>query len=240
MRHSTTRPTGWRLPTRRSRWSTPTPTPTPRWSSAREEQTDVSRLRRTWQARRSDSPNRCALATDGPHVICVRTVHRCGHCSYRTEWLGQIDGAGRAAGELVGLDEGAIIVDNTVLSQADRAACQSQIAWLPQHPAMVPGTVAENLAPYGPLIPMRLRLLLPLPGGTAPDTRRAAPAVGTDTDAGPRRPGRAPDERRPTRRGSRVRVIAAVVARASGRCDGDRRRAPHRMARRCRPDHRPG
>ncbi len=54
---------------------------------------------------------------------------------------------------LIGLDEGAIIVADTVLSQADRAACQSQIAWLPQHPAMVPGTVAENLALYGPLDP---------------------------------------------------------------------------------------
>jgi ATP-binding cassette subfamily C protein CydD len=54
---------------------------------------------------------------------------------------------------LVGLDEGAIIVADTVLSQADRAACQPQISWLPQHPAMVPGTVAENLALYGPLDP---------------------------------------------------------------------------------------
>ena len=57
---------------------------------------------------------------------------------------------------LVGLDEGAIIVDEKVLSRADRAACQPQIAWLPQHPAIVPGTVAENLALYGPLDPARL------------------------------------------------------------------------------------
>ncbi|GAB10298.1 ABC transporter permease/ATP-binding protein CydD [Gordonia araii NBRC 100433] len=57
---------------------------------------------------------------------------------------------------LAGLDEGAIIVEDQVLSRSQRAACQSEIAWLPQHPAIVPGTVAENLALHGPLDPASL------------------------------------------------------------------------------------
>ncbi|HNP57852.1 MAG TPA: thiol reductant ABC exporter subunit CydD [Gordonia sp. (in: high G+C Gram-positive bacteria)] len=117
---------------------------------------------------------------------------------------------------LVGLDEGAIIVDNTVLSQADRAACQSQIAWLPQHPAMVPGTVAENLALYGPLDPDALASAAAAAGwdgaGHSAGQRqrlaltrtlaRDVPVVLLDE------PTAHLDE------ASRVRVIAAVVARA--------------------------
>ncbi len=57
---------------------------------------------------------------------------------------------------LVRLDEGAVLADDTVLTRAELAACQPQIAWLPQHPAIVPGTVAENLALYGPLDPTAL------------------------------------------------------------------------------------
>ncbi|QKT06321.1 thiol reductant ABC exporter subunit CydD [Gordonia sp. X0973] len=52
---------------------------------------------------------------------------------------------------VVALDEGAIIVDDHALSRAELVACQDQVGWLPQHPAIVPGTVAENLALYGPL-----------------------------------------------------------------------------------------
>ncbi|MFT3899118.1 MAG: thiol reductant ABC exporter subunit CydD [Gordonia sp. (in: high G+C Gram-positive bacteria)] len=52
---------------------------------------------------------------------------------------------------LVRLDEGAVVVGDRVLSRAQRVASQGEIAWLPQHPAIVPGTVAENLALYGPL-----------------------------------------------------------------------------------------
>ncbi|GED96859.1 thiol reductant ABC exporter subunit CydD [Gordonia crocea] len=57
---------------------------------------------------------------------------------------------------LVRLDEGAVVVADRVLPRAQRAACQPQIAWLPQHPAIVPGTIAENLDLYGRLDPAAL------------------------------------------------------------------------------------
>ncbi|EON33341.1 ABC-type transport system involved in cytochrome bd biosynthesis, ATPase and permease component [Gordonia terrae C-6] len=48
-------------------------------------------------------------------------------------------------------DEGSVLIGSTPVAQADPAALHEQIAWLPQQPVIVPGTVAENLALYGAL-----------------------------------------------------------------------------------------
>ncbi|MFT4200317.1 thiol reductant ABC exporter subunit CydD [Gordonia sp. (in: high G+C Gram-positive bacteria)] len=91
-------------------------------------------------------------------------------------------GKSTALGALLGLvqlDEGAIVIGDTVLSRAQCAACQPQIGWLPQHPAIVPGTVAENLALYGPLDPAALSAAAAATGWD----RVAAEQFGTDLHA---------------------------------------------------------
>ncbi len=50
---------------------------------------------------------------------------------------------------LLAPDEGAVVVGDTDLDDVDLAAYRRQIAWLPQLPVVIPGTVAENLALFG-------------------------------------------------------------------------------------------
>ena len=49
------------------------------------------------------------------------------------------------------LDEGVVRVAGVDVSELEPDGYRQQIAWLPQHPAIVPGTVAENLALFGAL-----------------------------------------------------------------------------------------
>ncbi|MFT3716043.1 MAG: thiol reductant ABC exporter subunit CydD [Gordonia sp. (in: high G+C Gram-positive bacteria)] len=53
-------------------------------------------------------------------------------------------------------DEGSVTVGGTALTDVDMDGYRSQIAWLPQHPVIVPGTVADNLSLFG--VPERTRL----------------------------------------------------------------------------------
>ncbi|MCG7631751.1 thiol reductant ABC exporter subunit CydD [Gordonia McavH-238-E] len=48
-------------------------------------------------------------------------------------------------------DEGSVLIGSTPVAEADPAALHEQIAWLPQQPVVVPGTVAENLELFGSL-----------------------------------------------------------------------------------------
>ncbi|MFE0747731.1 thiol reductant ABC exporter subunit CydD [Gordonia sp. NPDC058843] len=52
---------------------------------------------------------------------------------------------------LLAPDEGSVLIGSTPVTQADPAALHEQIAWLPQQPVIVPGTVAENLELFGAL-----------------------------------------------------------------------------------------
>lgn len=80
---------------------------------------------------------------------------------------------------LVRLDAGVIVVDGHELSSAQRTACQPQMAWLPQHPAIVPGTVADNLELYGSLDPIALAV-----AARATGWDRVAHEVGGGADVG--------------------------------------------------------
>lgn len=48
-------------------------------------------------------------------------------------------------------DAGRVTVGGTDVTQLDRAGWWAQVAWLPQRPVLVPGTIADNLALLGPL-----------------------------------------------------------------------------------------
>ncbi|WP_238422255.1 thiol reductant ABC exporter subunit CydD [Gordonia sp. 'Campus'] len=52
---------------------------------------------------------------------------------------------------LISPDEGAVLIGSTPVAQADPAALHEQIAWLPQQPVIVPGTVGENVELFGTL-----------------------------------------------------------------------------------------
>ncbi|WP_439031724.1 thiol reductant ABC exporter subunit CydD [Gordonia terrae] len=52
---------------------------------------------------------------------------------------------------LISPDEGSVLIGSTPVAQADPAALHEQIAWLPQQPVIVPGTVGENLELFGTL-----------------------------------------------------------------------------------------
>ena len=60
------------------------------------------------------------------------------------------NGAGKstAAAALLGLvpvDEGTVSVDGVPVPQLERAAWHRRVAWLPQHPMLVPGSLTDNL-----------------------------------------------------------------------------------------------
>ncbi|WYY09530.1 thiol reductant ABC exporter subunit CydD [Gordonia hydrophobica] len=48
-------------------------------------------------------------------------------------------------------DEGRVLVRDTDVQSLAPEQFHREVGWLPQHPAIVPGTVAENLALFGPL-----------------------------------------------------------------------------------------
>ncbi|MGC4935369.1 thiol reductant ABC exporter subunit CydD [Gordonia sp. DT30] len=52
---------------------------------------------------------------------------------------------------LVAPDEGSVLVGSISVAELDPAAYHEQVAWLPQQPVVVPGTVADNLAVFGAL-----------------------------------------------------------------------------------------
>lgn len=66
------------------------------------------------------------------------------------------NGAGKstAVATILGLtapDEGSVLVGSISVAELEPAAYHEQVAWLPQQPVVVPGTVADNLALFGAL-----------------------------------------------------------------------------------------
>ncbi|WP_244882517.1 thiol reductant ABC exporter subunit CydD [Gordonia desulfuricans] len=98
-------------------------------------------------------------------------------------------GKSTAIAAILGLlapEEGSVLVGPISVAELEPGAYHEQIAWLPQHPVVVPGTVADNLALFGALDPEGLRracattgfdeVLAALPDG--PDTVLGAGGVG--------------------------------------------------------------
>ncbi|MGV9713909.1 thiol reductant ABC exporter subunit CydD [Gordonia sp. NPDC003424] len=54
---------------------------------------------------------------------------------------------------LISPDEGSVLIGSISVAELDRTSLHEQIAWLPQQPVVVPGTVADNLALFGRLDP---------------------------------------------------------------------------------------
>jgi ATP-binding cassette subfamily C protein CydD len=48
-------------------------------------------------------------------------------------------------------DEGSVLIGSVPVTELDRQALWEQVAWLPQHPVLVPGTVAQNFELLGPV-----------------------------------------------------------------------------------------
>ncbi|MGV9481903.1 thiol reductant ABC exporter subunit CydD [Gordonia aichiensis] len=68
------------------------------------------------------------------------------------------NGAGKstAVAAILGLiapDDGSVLVGSIPVAELEPTAYHEQVIWLPQQPVIVPGTVAENLALFGPLPP---------------------------------------------------------------------------------------
>ncbi|MGW0039185.1 thiol reductant ABC exporter subunit CydD [Gordonia sp. NPDC003376] len=98
-------------------------------------------------------------------------------------------GKSTAIAAILGLlapEEGSVLVGSISVAELEPGAYHEQIAWLPQHPVVVPGTVADNLALFGALDPEGLRracattgfdeVLAALPDG--PDTVLGSGGVG--------------------------------------------------------------
>ncbi|MDL9945549.1 thiol reductant ABC exporter subunit CydD [Gordonia sp. ABSL11-1] len=101
------------------------------------------------------------------------------------------NGAGKSTALLavMGLlnpDEGSVLIGSISVAELDPDALHEQMAWLPQQPVVVPGTVADNLALFGTLDAAAIRsaaaatgfdgVLASLPAG--PDTILGAGGVG--------------------------------------------------------------
>ena len=89
---------------------------------------------------------------DGWAPECLRTTIEPGAL---TVFAGP-NGSGKSTmlAAMMGLlapDAGSVLIGSTPVGQADPAALHEQIAWLPQQPVIVPGTVAENLELFGAL-----------------------------------------------------------------------------------------
>ena len=54
-------------------------------------------------------------------------------------------------------DEGSVLIGSVSVAELEPSAYHEQVAWLPQQPVVVPGTVADNLALFGALDPAGLR-----------------------------------------------------------------------------------
>ena len=68
------------------------------------------------------------------------------------------NGAGKSTvlSAILGLQspqEGSVIIGDVPVAELDPATLWEQVAWLPQHPVLVPGTVAENFEMTGPVSP---------------------------------------------------------------------------------------
>jgi ATP-binding cassette subfamily C protein CydD len=50
-------------------------------------------------------------------------------------------------------DAGSVLINDVPVTELDRQALWEQVAWLPQHPVLLPGTVAENFALVGAVDP---------------------------------------------------------------------------------------
>ncbi|MGW0162409.1 thiol reductant ABC exporter subunit CydD [Mycobacterium sp. NPDC003323] len=63
-------------------------------------------------------------------------------------------GKSTALAAILGLlspDAGRVLIDDVDITEVDRAQWWSRVAWLPQRPALLPGTVRDNLELFGPL-----------------------------------------------------------------------------------------
>lgn len=58
---------------------------------------------------------------------------------------------------LIAPDEGTVLIGSISVAELEPTAFHEQVAWLPQQPVVVPGTVAENLALFGALDPLGLQ-----------------------------------------------------------------------------------
>lgn len=66
------------------------------------------------------------------------------------------NGAGKSTvlSTILGLQspqEGSVLIGDVPVTELDQQALWEQVAWLPQHPVLVPGTVAENFEMTGPI-----------------------------------------------------------------------------------------
>lgn len=87
---------------------------------------------------------------------------------------------------LLNPDEGSVLIGSISVAELEPDALHEQMAWLPQQPVVVPGTVADNLALFGTLDAAAIRsaaaatgfddVLASLPAG--PDTILGAGGVG--------------------------------------------------------------
>ncbi|AZG45727.1 thiol reductant ABC exporter subunit CydD [Gordonia insulae] len=115
-------------------------------------------------------PRTCSVAGQPITLLDVGVHGRDGWAPYR---LGAViepaaltvltgpNGAGKSTTLLamMGLihpDEGSVLIGPVSVAELEPAALHEQIAWLPQQPVVVPGTVAENLALFGVLDPTAL------------------------------------------------------------------------------------
>ena len=85
-----------------------------------------------------------------PHRLCAHIAPG------RVTVLTGPNGAGKSTtlhviAGLVAPTEGRVSVDGVDITELDRAAWWRQLSWLAQRPALVPGSVAENLSLFGPL-----------------------------------------------------------------------------------------
>nr|WP_187343573.1 thiol reductant ABC exporter subunit CydD [Gordonia sp. NB41Y] len=115
-------------------------------------------------------------------------------------------GKSTAIAAILGLlapEEGSVLVGPISVAELEPGAYHEQIAWLPQHPVVVPGTVADNLALFGALDPEGLRRACATTGF---DEVLAALPDGPDTVLGGRGSGLSAGQRQ---RLALARVLAA-------------------------------
>ncbi|MET9199191.1 thiol reductant ABC exporter subunit CydD [Gordonia sp. NPDC003585] len=93
-------------------------------------------------------------------------------------------GKSTALATILGLaapDEGSVLVGSVPVAELEPAAFHEQVAWLPQQPVIVPGSVADNLALFGALDPDGLAKAT---AATGFDDVLAGLAEGSDTRLG--------------------------------------------------------
>jgi ATP-binding cassette subfamily C protein CydD len=114
--------------------------PTPRDGGRTPAGTSIHLAGTSVRSRYGDAPHRLSLDVEPGTVTVLTGPNGAGKSTVLHAILG-----------LVPPTEGCVLIGDDDLTAIDRRQWRDRVGWLPQRPALVPGTIRENLELFGPL-----------------------------------------------------------------------------------------